>query len=389
MNHFLPEEFTRPLSELQDQVPSIPYEKIRSRFQEEWTLPPDQLIENFARTAVASASTAQVHTGYYRKKKVAIKVLYPGIEDLIQKDLLTIYRISLLISKLLLEFPYKEFFQQLKELVEKETDLRYEQQNILKMKDLFHSHKRIHIPEVIRELSTGKILVTEFIEGKKINESQGPNTHGREKSEVLNLLVESYILMVFEFRFFHADPHPGNLIVTENGSLCLIDFGSVGVVEPGEESSLALVLESAIKKDYSGVLEGFRGLGVIRSGTDERKLLSLIEYSFQKLDKILLETKYFRNISIDTLDLKSDKEFLQKIQWSLQEIIRELNLPPNYISLQRVVALLVGIAALLDPYRSIFEYSEAPFREYLGRRFWRKLDLDFRTWVTSWIPKSF
>lgn len=363
LNHLFPEEFIEPLQELQDRVPNRPYKEIFQRLESELGIDPNDFFDYIDKKAIASASTAQVHFGRYKGRDVAIKVLYPGIEVSIANDLKVIYYILKWINAIVIAFPYQELFTQLKSLIQQEMDLSLERENTIKMRELFKNDPYIRIPEPLLFHPSKSILVTEFVYGMKITDPQFLAKDQMTKSKIADHLIQAYIKMVFRFRIFHADPHPGNLIVEENGKICFIDFGAVAKITAKEEEALVMILSSSLISDYQGMIKGFDFLGILKENTDRSKLIAITEYSMQKMKRILTNLDSFQNISLDILNLEEDKIFLKKIQTSIQDLIAELNLPANYISLQRVLAQLVGNLALLDPYKSIFDYSERPFRE--------------------------
>ncbi|MCZ8237532.1 MAG: AarF/UbiB family protein [Leptospiraceae bacterium] len=380
LNHLLPEEFIEPMQELQDRVPSKSYLEIFKRLELELGMSPEKFFDFIDKQALASASTAQVHFGRYKGRDVAIKVLYPGIEESILKDLKVIYHILKWINNLLISFPYQELFDQLHSLVQQEMDLSLERANTIEMRELFKNDPHIRIPLTLLDLPTKSILVTEFIYGLKITDPKFLAKNQKEKSTIADHLIQAYIKMVFRFRFFHADPHPGNFIIEPDGKICFIDFGAVARITPQEEEALVMILSSSLRSDYQGMVQGFDYLGILKPQTNRKNLIAIIEYSMQKMRRILSNIESFQNISLDVLNLKEDKIFLKKIQTSIHDLIAELNLPANYISLQRVLAQLVGNLALLDPNKSIFDYSERPFRELVlnGKN---RLSLDF-LWET-------
>ncbi|WCL47990.1 ABC1 kinase family protein [Leptospira sp. GIMC2001] len=390
--HILPEEFILPLQDLQDRVPSHEYKEIEKRFQMEFGKSPIDLFENFSEIPIASASTAQVHKARYKNRDVAVKVLYPDIEKLVNSDLKTIFKIMKWFNIFLIAFPYKEMHAQLTELIIQEMDLSCERKNIIRMRELFSSEEDIIIPEPIMDFQSSKILVTEFIDGCKLSEHAPNPNQNAQKSKPIEILIKSYILMVFQFRFFHADPHPGNLLVTPDGKLCLIDFGAVGNISETQKTALEKILVSAMNRNYYGVLDGIEMMGILKSSTDRSKILEIIKYSLEKMKSFLADTDFYRNISLDKFNIQADIQFLRGIQTSLSDLIRELNLPSNYISLQRVLSLLVGNIAILDPYRSIFEYTEKPFMIFVAKTNpWKqKLGADYQEILSSMfaIPKE-
>ncbi|MDZ4727274.1 MAG: AarF/UbiB family protein [Leptospira sp.] len=360
--HILPEEFLWELQELQDKVPPRSFSQIQKRWFQNFSQPMDQIFTDLEETSHASASTAQVHIGYYNQKKVAIKILYNGIEEEAKKDLRTIKKIIWLVDTFFISISGKEVSSQLEEMIESELDLRNELKYLKQTKQVFISEKDFVFPEPITEFCTRSILVTEFIEGKKIYDFN-PEEWGAKKNPYLEKMMRAYLLMIFEFNFFHADPHPGNLILLESGQLCFIDFGAVQQISGDETRLLEKLILGAMRKDYHLMADTLYELKAVKDSLGKEELCQILKYSMEKLNHILLTTKNFRNLSWETLKPAEDLRFLKEIQISLKVLFRSLKLPPNFLSLHRVLALLLGNFSYLDPSRSLFEYAEKPFSQ--------------------------
>lgn len=233
--------------------------------------------------------------------------------------------------------------------------------------------------------------MTEFVEGKKIYEIEPLDSYTK-KNPNLEKLIRAYILMIFEYRFFHADPHPGNLIFMETGELCFIDFGAVQSISEEETRILERILIGAMRKDYHLITESLFELGAVTESLSKEELIQIVKYSLEKLNRILDSTDHFRNISFDTLRPAEDLRFLKEIQVSLKRLLSSLKLPPNFLSLHRVLALLLGNSSYLDPTRSMIEYAEKPFSQIVLKgsslkKLWKDEGEEFITSLFS-LPKE-
>lgn len=376
--HIFPEEFITPLQELQDRVPPLAFEKIIKRFYIDWNCHPDEIFESFDRTPIASASTAQVHRAVYKSKSVAVKILYPGIEAQVKDDLRIIGYILKLIDRFIFPIHYKQIHEQLANLFLPELDMNSERKNIQKMEWFFRNEENLIVPKIVGTFNTTGILVTEFIDGVKFNQLPRIQSKTSQKSESINLLVKAYLLMVFRYRFFHADPHPGNLIVTHDRKLCFLDFGSVGIIHEKEEKSLIQIFEAALNQNPTGILNSLDAMGVLQEDVDRSEVLRLIEYSLERISGIMQSMEKFQNLSSSGIDWESDIAFLKSMRTGLKDLVRALKPPDNYVALQRTIDLIIGNTALIDPYHSIFEYAEEPFRRLI-------LKERFFDWVFSFF----
>ncbi len=361
--HLFPDEFLEPLQSLQDKVPPSPYSVMKERFVQEWNAEPQDIFEDFNFDPIASASTAQVHKATYQGMSVAVKVLYPGIETSFQRDMKAIYRILRWIDSLVFPIPYEDIYKQLYDLFCQEIDLNLELKNMEQARYLLRKDHSIIIPSVIRELSTGKILVTEFIQGEKWNQVAQVKSPVEPKSYYVEILIRTYIKMIFHFQFFHADPHPGNIFITKDGRICFLDFGAVGRIREEDEAALVMIFHSVLQGKPSGILEGLELMNVLDDTIDRGEILGLIEYTIQRIQNIVGSLENFRNIRLEPGEFREDLEYIRKMKTGLRDLVRALKLPPHYVSLQRTADLLIGTIAWVDPFRSVFEYSEKPFRD--------------------------
>ncbi|MCW7471113.1 ABC1 kinase family protein [Leptospira kanakyensis] len=390
--HILPEEFLWELQDLQDKIPPREFDEIDKRWFSDYKKSMTEIFTDLDKISYASASTAQVHIGYYHGKKVAIKTLYPGIEEDAVRDLKTLSRVLWLIDRFVFKISAKEVSEQLNVMIRSELDLRSELKNLKYTKQLFALEKDFFFPNPIEELCNKHTLVTEFVEGKKIYELEVLESHTK-KNPNLEKLIRAYILMIFDFRFFHADPHPGNLIFMETGELCFIDFGAVQSISEEETRILERILIGAMRKDYHLITESLFDLGAVTDSLSKEELIQIVKYSLEKLNRILDSTDHFRNIGFDTLRPTEDLRFLKEIQVSLKRLLSSLKLPPNFLSLHRVLALLLGNSSYLDPTRSMIDYAEKPFSQIVLKgsslkKLWKDEGEEFITSLFS-LPKEF
>lgn len=364
--HIFPPEFTDELKDLQDRVPPRDFSEIKQRFEKEIGKPIDQVFPDVTKKPVAAASTAQVHIATLNGQKVAIKILYPNIEKVVAADLETILIVMRLINKYFFTFDYKPIHAEIKSMILQEMNLKAEADSIQRMARLFRNEKDYVFPKVYEEYSRHGILVTQFIEGVKITETRVNHKKDGKMSRPLLLLLRAYILMIFRFRFFHADPHSGNLIYTPQGKLCFIDFGAVAELPDQTATHLKQILLSGIANDPYGVVDGMEKMGFFKPNTNREKLEKVAEFAINKLKAFVSNTEFFQNISIDQLGPEEARIFLEGINSSLRELMKITQVPHHYVLLDRVLGLLTGLVAVLDPYRTIYDYAEKPIQEVLG-----------------------
>ncbi|MBP7282411.1 MAG: AarF/ABC1/UbiB kinase family protein [Leptospiraceae bacterium] len=362
MGHVLPDYFISAFQDLQDRIPPHSFEEIKLRFYKETGKDIKEVFPEIDKSPLAAASTAQVYKAKLGEEKVVIKILYPGIEKLVEKDLRTVLFVMKRINRYLVTYDFKQIHSEVATIITREMDLSEEAKSIEKMASYFAFEKDYVFPAVYHEYTTKGILVTKFIEGVKISETRSVARRNARKSRPLDLLVRAYILMVFQYRFFHADPHSGNLIYTTDGKLCFVDFGAVSEVNEITAISLKKIISSAMSKDYYGVIEGMEEMGFFDKNVNKEKLEQIVKFALEKLERFISNTDFFRNISFEQLNPEEAYIFLKGINSSLSDLLKIARVPSNYVMLERTLGLIMGNIAILDPYRSVFDYGENYFQ---------------------------
>src|SRR5450432_3822521 len=214
MTNFLPEEFRKELEGLQDAVPPRPYVDIEARICEELGKSPDELFTSFERRPIASASIGQVHLArLHDGAKVAVKVQYPDIDEIVKRDLNTLRRIFRIVEWFIPYQGLEDLYREIRAIVMEELDYRAEAENSVRIAANFEGRTDVAFPRVVSELSTERVLVTHFETGVKITDKLGTKQLGLERGELARQVVEIYCQQIFTDGIYHADPHPGNLLV--------------------------------------------------------------------------------------------------------------------------------------------------------------------------------
>ncbi|HEY3252890.1 MAG TPA: AarF/UbiB family protein, partial [Polyangiaceae bacterium] len=206
---FLPAAFGEALATLQDQVPPRPFSEIEGRLREAFGADALARFGSFEREALAAASLAQVHRATTRDgRALAVKILYPGIERLIRRDLAVLRSLLPFIKWVVKVGRVERVFHELGAMLARETDYRHERANMERIRSIFSGRADVIVPEVIDELTAGGVLSMSFEAGAKINDLEAELEQGIDSEAVARLLVECYFTMLLEHRVFHADPHP-------------------------------------------------------------------------------------------------------------------------------------------------------------------------------------
>ncbi|HUJ60798.1 MAG TPA: AarF/UbiB family protein [Kofleriaceae bacterium] len=356
MTNFLPEEFRRELEGLQDAVPPRRFADIEERIVEELGKSPDQVFAHFERRPIASASIGQVHLArMHDGAKVAVKVQYPDIEQIVKRDLHTLRRIFRIVEWFI---PYQgldELYREVRSIVMEELDYQAEANNVLRIAANFEGRTDVAFPRVVSELSTSRVLVTHFESGCKITDRAGVKQLGLDRGQLARQVVEIYCQQIFTDGVYHADPHPGNLIVrpaVDGGppTIVFLDFGAVAEIPANVRAGIVELIQGALTRDTSRIVGAMKTMGFVARGANEHMFEQVIEYFHEKFQE---------NISLDSLNLKDIKfdpqkslesvADLRKMDISLRELSQNFHVPKEIIVLERTLLLLMGLCTELDP----------------------------------------
>ncbi|WP_020586413.1 ABC1 kinase family protein [Desulfobacter curvatus] len=231
----IPLDLTRELAKLQDKVPSFPFEQVEQIILAEFGKPISDVFHSFEKDPFASASIGQVHRAELSPNEpVAVKIQRPGIRKTVAVDLEIIHYLAQVMEKNLEDmeiFRPVKIVEEFARSLEKELDYMVEAANMEQMAEQFAKEPAIHIPEVYWSHSTQRVLCMEFIQGIKADDVKAIDRAGFDRKKITRTGADFVLRQVFEFGFFHADPHPGNIFILNDQRICMIDFGMTGFVD--------------------------------------------------------------------------------------------------------------------------------------------------------------
>lgn len=365
-------EFTEIFSSVQDRVTPRPYEQVRYRFLAEFGVEPEALFLEFDRTSIAAASLGQVHLARTRDgRKVAVKFLHPGIESQIRQD---VRAIKLAVNLILWVYPYLDFRPHLYEFSTMtliEIDYENEAENMRRVRDNFADEPRVVIPQVIDELSGSTVLTTEYIEGIPINELERLDAAGISRRDAANLLVETYVRMIFEDRFYHADPHPGNLfLIPADGvhslRVGIVDFGATQGIPERMFNVFERVFEILRRRDIPAFVELALEIGMLSPDADAEVYTNMVELIYARYGSFKIENFY--KINPMRFGRMIKLRDLSAVGLRLRDMISEVRLPRRYIYFGRAATLLLSLATRLDEKVNVFMGAMPHLERYLRSR---------------------
>ena len=341
----LPAIYIAELEKLQDKVVKFDYETAKKTVEDELGRPLNEIFSHFSKAPIASASLSQVHRATLKTgEQVAVKIRRPGIEKMIEQDIRIFHDIASILQRSQAIGKYYDFVGTVdgfERIIHEELEFRLEASNIERVRKSLASFKHITLPDVHLDYSTQKVLTLEFVDGIHITAIDELDSDKIDKKVIASELFRAYIKQIIEDGFFHADPHPGNILVTREGMVYLIDLGMVGRLDGNLQSQIARILIDLVDQNSDGVTETVMYLGVRSEETN-----------FDQLSRDIgnLTTRYYGR-AIEAIGLSDVLNGLVAV------ITRNhIKVPSNFALLAKTVVLVDGIVRRLDPN---FNYSEA------------------------------
>jgi len=337
----IPSPYVGTISTLTDRVPPESWSAIRAAITESYSRPPEAVFDTIDPIPLAAASLGQVHRATIAGREVVVKVLRPGIESTIASDL-RIARWLLRQVAPRLHPPHVtglgSVLDEFERRVGDEMDFRQEARFAKTIRANFAKVSSVRVPEILDDLTRRRTLVMEYIEGTRIDRLDDAMTSGQLAPErILRTVMELYVQMMLVDGLFHADPHPGNILVDASGRVVLLDFGMVVEVPTETRRQLVRTVFAAISKDVPGVVDGFYGLGLIEPGASREVIHALASQ--------LIALASARTTA---------QERIEHVTRLADEIVGTLydfpvQLPPDMVYFARTAALIEGLGVRYDP----------------------------------------
>ena len=356
----LPPAWISELSKLQDEVPALPPGTARAVVEAEFGKPLEQLFEVFDEQPVAAASIGQVHRARTPSGEwVAVKVQRPGISELIDTDLELLGMFIQSIRSMLPPADYAMIEREISSTVKGETDYVLEARMMGLIAAFFAGHPAIRVPEPVPDLCGRRVLTSRFVDARKISDflgdcakrrDSGDREAGRRLDRVMSLLLEAYVRMVLEAGVFQADPHPGNLLVTADDELVVLDFGATKVLPPKVREGYLAVVRAFIFGDRQRLAVLLDELGFRTASGQPETLLMFAE--------ILLQTMRQAIEGGGGFAWPTKQELLSQASELLRQVERDpvVSLPAEFVMTARVFGTLGG---LFMHYRPNIDYTKA------------------------------
>jgi ubiquinone biosynthesis protein len=354
----VPPDIVTELRGLQDDVKPFAFGQVRSVLEEELGLTVEQAFLEFDELPIASASIGQVHRAVLPDgREVAVKVQRPNAPGQIEADLGLLYQAARLLKERVraLEFiDPQELVDEFARSIRLELDYGHEARNAETFHRDFARNEHVVVPRVIRQYSTTRILTLEYLRGRKVSELDLETMRPDERRAIAHRMADTWMAMVFRHGFFHADPHPANIFVLDDGRLGLVDFGQAGKLTDEDMAKLTRLFVDAATENVDAIPRRLRELGV-RYALDR-------EEEFRDELRTLFDRYYGVRLS--------DIDPLQVIREGFQLIYSlNLRLPSRFVMLDKAIATLASVGAEVYPDFNVFEVAKPYARGLLADRF--------------------
>jgi len=388
MTHFLPAPITQELEGLQDSVPPASYEEIEQRFREEFSRSPGEVFAKFDQEPIASASLGQVHVAWDKQgTKLAVKVQYPDIEEIVRIDIKTLKRIFGLLHLIFPQYGLKKTYLEVREVVLEELNFQVEGKNLETLAKNLEELPDIRFPKIHWEYSTSRVLTLEFMEGVKISNLEALRELRVDPAEVAKRIIHAYCKQIFIDGIYHADPHPGNFLVQTSEEevevfipdeddpegpgrfekqraivpkIIMMDFGAVARISQGMREGIARFIEGIIKRDNQVISQAMKKMGFISKGENEEVFDKIVEFFYERLKDIKIEQ--IKNLDLKQFQHLEDLVEFRKLDISFKDLLGAFNVPKDWALLERALILLTGLtthlAPDLNPLTIIIPYAE-------------------------------
>lgn len=351
----LPPEYVDVLSRLHDRVPPKPFSSVAASIEAELGRPIEELFSRFEREPVAAASLAQVHRAVRRDgREVAVKVQYPEIAAIVSSDLASLRLLFRTVSYLERDFDLMPLVEELRSSVPRELDFENEGRNAERIAAFFEGVPEVHVPRIHWDLSSRRVLVMDFESGIKLTDAAALRSAGVDVDRVAEILVSAYCEQILTRGFFHADPHPGNLLVQPGPSgprLVFLDFGLAKELPEGFRAGVLEFAAALLRGDPDAMAAAMARLGFETRDGSLTGLLDVARFVLAAAQRVRAQAHV-------------DRELAEQLRAELPRRIRAnplVRVPSHLVLVGRVVGLLSGLTRSLetraDLVRAILPYA--------------------------------
>ena len=333
----IPPVLLEELAQLQDQLPGFDSALAMACIEDDLGAPVDDIYESLEREPISAASLGQVHRGVLKNgQRVAVKVQRPGLREQITLDLYIVRNIAAWLNTNvgLIRSDLVALIDELGRRVFEEMDYLNEASNAERFSELHRHNSRIAVPLIFKEATSRRVLTMEWIDGVKLTNLEAVRQLGIDPDDMVEVGVSCSLQQLLEHGFFHADPHPGNLLALEDGRLCYLDFGMMSEVTRESRTGLIQAVVHLVNRNFGKLSKDFVSLGFLAEDVNLEPIVPAFETVFSQA----LEA------GVSRMDFKAVTDDLSGVMYKFP-----FRVPPYYALIIRSLVTLEGIALSVDP----------------------------------------
>ena len=326
----LPQPYLDVLESLQDDVLPEPFSDVRPILEKELGSP-DEVFDYFNPASISGASLGQVYRAGYKGQDVVVKISRPHIEETIGQNIYILKKLLPIATRFIdenLRFSAEGMLSQFIETVYEEMDYRIEARNLLEIKNNLKNDKSVIIPKVYLDRTSRHVITLEYLPGIKVTDIKTLDQHDIDRAKLVYRIHRLFFKMLLRHSIFHADPHPGNISITSNGTIILYDFGMVGRLDDETRRRLVRLYLGLVDKDPVRTTDVLLELGTLETSVDRRLVEKGLELSIQSL----------HGKKVDRMEVKALQDLANK---TLSRF--PFRLPKNLALYMRMASILEGI----------------------------------------------
>ena len=345
----LPADFVQELAGLQDSVPPFGFAEVKSTIEQQLHRPLEEAFEQFDEPPLAAASLGQVHRARLHDRQEAIvKVQRPRIKETIVVDLEILLHLATLMERHVEGWELHRptaVVEEFARTLERELDYTVEAAHIERFGRQFTREVTIYVPQVYRELTTARVLTMEYVDGIKVSDLERLDREGYDRQEIARRGADLIMEQVFVHGFFHADPHPGNVLVLPGNVICYVDFGMMGRIDRANREDFADLAIGVVRRDEAAVTVALLKLTLWDTEPERGALAGDVtelvdQFAYQPL---------------------KDLELAELLQQFLELAARhQLRIPPDLFLMLKALSTVEGVGQMLDPEFDVVAHA-APF----------------------------
>lgn len=363
---FLPETFKKQLEGLQDAATPKDFLQIQSSLLSHYAVPLSDIFKKIEETPIAVASIGQVHKAWLKDgTPVVLKIQHEHIERIAEIDLTIIRRLTYWIGRFFaldgLDYAYK----QIEVLILQEIDFEKEANSLISISSSLSDENAWSFPSVFSSLSGRKVLVMSWMDGQKITDKEYLSLNNIDPKIIVDRLWNGFCRMIFDYGFYHADPHPGNILVDKMGNICLLDFGAVSTLSPLFKKEIPGLIIAFSTLDVKKLTQQLITLGFINDSPAAESLAIDLAKAFNQFLENDIDQLFNPEGAMNPEFWKNPVSHIM-LNTSIKDLSASFRIPKDYILLGRTFSLLLGVSFVLRPGENPLKYLSPIVKKYIN-----------------------